>query len=165
MNQWYFRPSVVNPWRDSLVYDSCWQENEKMQYSEFGIETQRKPRAVIILMTQRLVIKPTGGEEFSPHFQKQLNIKMNIKSLTFFLISLTILLFICLIVGWTVIFRKSSGISINSSRAASSRKLNLQNRNCLIYHRKIIDGGPLVIPLNSCYLGTKYCLCPRSGNS
>lgn len=67
---------------------------------------------------------------------------MNIKSLTIFLISLTILI-IVLIIGWTVVFKKTSGISINSSRAAVIKEIrNLQRIETASFTiEKIIDGG------------------------
>lgn len=67
---------------------------------------------------------------------------MNIKSLTFFLISLTILI-IVLIIGWTVVFKKSNGITINSSRAAVIKEIrNLQRIETASFTiEKIIDGG------------------------
>ena len=67
---------------------------------------------------------------------------MNIKSLTFFLISLTILI-IVLIVGWTLIFKKSSVVSINTNRAAVIKEIrNLQRIETASFTiEKVIDGG------------------------
>ena len=67
---------------------------------------------------------------------------MNIKSLTFFLISLTILI-IVLIVGWTLIFKKSSVVSINTNRSAVIKEIrNLQRIETASFTiEKVIDGG------------------------
>ena len=67
---------------------------------------------------------------------------MNIKSLTIFLISLTILI-IVLIVGWTLIFKKSSVVSINTNRAAVIKEIrNLQRIETASFTiEKVIDGG------------------------